>query len=60
MVEHAQTIRRQIADELFECVWPFHGIGTWRVNGKSILVKIDAPEKFDKNTSCWTKEIFGR
>ena len=28
MVKHTQTIRRQIADELFECVWPFCGIGT--------------------------------
>ena len=23
MVKHTQTIRRQFADELFECVWPF-------------------------------------
>ena len=23
MAKHIQTIRRQIADELFECVWPF-------------------------------------
>ena len=23
IVEHTQTIRLQIADELFECVWPF-------------------------------------
>ena len=22
MAKHIQTIRRQIADELFECVWP--------------------------------------
>ena len=22
-VKHTQTIRRQFADELFECVWPF-------------------------------------
>ena len=27
MVKHTQTIRRQIADELFECVWLFFGIG---------------------------------
>ena len=26
MVEHTQTIRRQIADELFESVWPFYGV----------------------------------
>ena len=31
MVKHTQTIRRQIANELFECVWPFRGIGAWRV-----------------------------
>ena len=23
MVKHTQTIRRQFADELFECVWQF-------------------------------------
>ena len=23
MVKHTQTIRRQFADELFECAWPF-------------------------------------
>ena len=23
MVNHTQTIRRQFADELFECFWPF-------------------------------------
>ena len=26
MVKHAQKIRQQIADELFECVWPFEGL----------------------------------
>ena len=28
MLKHTQTIRRQIFDELFECVWPFCGIST--------------------------------
>ena len=31
MVKHTQPIRRQIADELFACVWPFSGIGAERV-----------------------------
>ena len=31
MVKHTQTIPGQIADELFECVWPFCGIGAYRV-----------------------------
>ena len=31
MVKHTQTIRRQIVDELFECVWPFSGVGAYRV-----------------------------
>ena len=26
MVKHTQVIRRQIADELFKCVWPFMGL----------------------------------
>ena len=32
MAKHSQTIRWQIADELFECVWPFCKIGAERVN----------------------------
>ena len=32
MVKHTQTIRRQIADELFECVRPFCEIGAERGN----------------------------
>ena len=32
MVKHTQTIRRQIADELFEYVWLFCGIGAYGVN----------------------------
>ena len=31
MAKYIQTIRRQIADELFECVWPFCEIGTQKV-----------------------------
>ena len=27
LVKHTQTIRRQIADELFECVLPFCVVG---------------------------------
>ena len=27
MVKHTQTIRRQLTDELFECVWTFCEIG---------------------------------
>ena len=34
MVKHTQTIRRQIANELFGCVRPFYGVGAkglkWR------------------------------
>ena len=26
MIKHTQTIRRQIADELFACFWPFRGL----------------------------------
>ena len=31
MAKHTQTIRRQIGDELFECIWPFCEIGAYRV-----------------------------
>ena len=27
MIKHTETIRRQFADKLFECVWPFCEIG---------------------------------
>ena len=36
MVKHTQRICRQIADELFECVWPFCEIGAKKVN-KTIM-----------------------
>ena len=36
MVKHTQTIRRQIAAELFECVRPFCEIGVERVNSKNL------------------------
>ena len=39
MVKHNQTIRREIADELFEYVWLFYGIGTWRANFRLITIK---------------------
>ena len=32
MVKHTQTIRRQIADECFEYIWQFYGLGAYRVN----------------------------
>ena len=32
MVKYTQKIRRQIDDELFDCAWPFYGIGAKRVN----------------------------
>ena len=31
MVKHTQTIRRQFADELFECAWQICDIGALRV-----------------------------
>ena len=39
MVKHTQTIRLQIADELFECVWPFFGIGN-RIANKLNKLKL--------------------
>ena len=27
MVKHTQTVHRQFANELFEYVWPFYGVG---------------------------------
>ena len=39
MVEHTQTICQQITDELFECVWPFCGIGAKKFNRNNGLVQ---------------------
>ena len=36
MVKHTQTSRREIADELFECIWAFCGIGALRAKYKII------------------------
>ena len=38
MAKHTQTIRRQIADELFGCVWRFCEIGAWRVKERTANV----------------------
>ena len=43
MVKHTQTIRQQIADELFEYFWPFCEIGAKRLKEK---IK-------DANTLLW-------
>ena len=40
MVKHTQTNRRQIADDLFECVWPFFGIGAERVTRNDLYDSI--------------------
>ena len=32
MVKHTQVIRRQIVDDLFECVWPFCEIDPKKAN----------------------------
>ena len=45
MVKHTQTIRRQMADELFECVWPFFEIGAYKVKHK-----IHPPQSYQVNT----------
>ena len=37
VAKHIQTIHRQFADELFECVWPFCGIGAYRVNSHIVV-----------------------
>ena len=40
MVKHTQKIRQQIADELFECVWPFCEIGAERANIEHALSRV--------------------
>ena len=38
MIKHTQTIRRQIADELCECIWPFCEIGAKKDKDKSLFL----------------------
>ena len=37
MVKHTQTMHQQFADELFQCVRPFCGVGTSRLNTDNLL-----------------------
>ena len=43
MVKHTQTIFRQFADEFFECVWPFRGIGAQRVKNVAKQITTKTP-----------------
>ena len=49
MVKHTQTICRQIADEMFEFVWPFYGVGASRVK-----TEIDVKRRRVEVMSCIT------
>ena len=40
MVKHTQAICRQIADELFECVWLFCRVDAERVNKGMIAILV--------------------
>ena len=41
MAKHTQIIRRQFADELFEYVWPFCGVGAQKVKSRTICGYLD-------------------
>ena len=55
MVKHTQTISRQIADELLECVWPFCGVGAWRVNNWLSASFFRKQRKFKKEKTIFAK-----
>ena len=44
MVKDTQTIRQQFANKLFECVWPFCGIGALRVK---MIIKMVIPKPWE-------------
>ena len=50
MAKHTQTIRRQFADELLECVWPFYGIGAERVNANIFYRKYSKSNETQRNS----------
>ena len=69
MVKHTQTIRRQFADELFECAWQFCGVGADRVKTTLTELYTDIPSahfalrNYSQNLKLFslelkTKEIF--
>ena len=59
MVKRTQTIRRQIAKELFDCVGPFCGIGAERVKTDSeIEACIVVSHKEDKIIHLANKRSF--
>ena len=44
MVKHTQAIRRLLANEMYECVWPFGKVGAQRVKltlNKSLLCDME-------------------
>ena len=45
MVKHTHTIRRQIADELFECVWPFCGLALKGLTLSLFFFSLEVEEK---------------
>ena len=49
MVKHTQKNYRQTADELFECVWPFCGVGVFLIN---IILDAILKTKYMGNTWC--------
>ena len=46
MVKHTQTVRRQIADELFECVWPVGGLTLKGLKYKIMFNQLTKPREF--------------
>ena len=54
MVKHTQTIGRQIADELFECVWPFCGLALKGLtNFWPMFTFLTLPENTGKRLVFW-------
>ena len=51
MVKHTQTIHLQIADKLFECVWPFCGVSTFDLSRTEII------KKFLHGLACSTLKV---
>ena len=52
------------ANEFFECVWPFCGVGTWRVKGALSVLRqflaTESPLKMTKNALYFTlRALFG-
>ena len=51
MVKHTQTIGPEIADELFECIWPFYGLALKGLTNSNLKSEAELLKKKQQHKS---------